>query len=772
MGAEDEKTSKGLEDSNKQLESTAKDIDTAEGQVEKLKYPKSVFFIISNEFCERFNYYGMRTILVLYLSRELNFSDDDATVIFHVFTMCVYFLCLFGAIISDSWLGKFRTIFYLSIVYVIGSIILTLGSVPQLNLPGITFTMIGLALTALGSGGIKPCVSAFGGDQFKMPEQIKQMTTFFSIFYFAINSGSFISTTVTPILREDVHCFGEEQCYPLAFGLPAVLMIVSIFIFVAGKSLYHIKPPAGNMLVTVSKCVGCAISNKWKTKKTNPREHWLDYAEVKYDRQTIADIKVLFRVLLLYVPLPLFWALFDQQGSRWTLQATRMSGDMGSWDIKPDQVQMLNPLLILAFIPLYEAVFYPLLSKIGIRRPLQKLTLGGIFAGIAFILSAVVELQLEKSYPVLPKVGSTQLRIFNGIPDCEYHIKIPELQDDEIILNGISYFEQKFIQSQDKSYEFSITSNDAACPGLEDSWKLEEFLAFSVYLKRSDPTTLVADIYEDDVTKPSRGSPMFRLLCNEQPPKEVILKKGSIEKFNNASNNNDLFEVPFGTYDILFDGQKVDGDIYLGQGGVYTYIMEKDSTNTWKTKLIEITQANTVNILWLIPQYVVMTLGEVMFSVTGLEFSYSQAPASMKSVIQACFQLTVAFGNVIVVIIAEANIFDSQANEFFLFAGLMFVDMIAFAILAYFYKPNNPNKSVDEDSEVTEEIQDNFEKPSAIEYKAAETEASPSAPTEITKESEGNDNSESKDVTPQPDYDEVDVSSSNADKNVDSKKLD
>lgn len=170
--------------------------------------------------------------------------------------MFIYFLCTFGAILSDSWLGKFRTIFYLSIIYVIGSVIVTLGSIPPLNLPAITFTMIGLALIALGSGGIKPCVSAFGGDQFKMPEQIKQMTTFFSIFYFAINSGSLISTTVSPILRENVHCFGQDQCYPLAFGLPAGLMVIAIIIFVAGKKLYNIKPPAGNMLVTVSNCVG------------------------------------------------------------------------------------------------------------------------------------------------------------------------------------------------------------------------------------------------------------------------------------------------------------------------------------------------------------------------------------------------------------------------------------------------------------------------------------------------------------------------------------
>lgn len=188
--------------------------------------------------------------------------------------MFVYFLCVFGAILADSWLGKFKTILYLSIVYVCGSVMLTLGAVPPLNLPATAFTMIGLGLIALGSGGIKPCVAAFGGDQFKLPEQVKQVGIFFSLFYFSINLGSFLSTTITPILRQDIHCFGEKDCFPLAFGVPAVLMITSIgknleivirrislyfffvVIFVCGRPLYKSKPPAGNMVVLVCKAIG------------------------------------------------------------------------------------------------------------------------------------------------------------------------------------------------------------------------------------------------------------------------------------------------------------------------------------------------------------------------------------------------------------------------------------------------------------------------------------------------------------------------------------
>jgi len=159
------------------------------------------------------------------------------------------------------------------------------------------------------------------------------------------------------------------------------------------------------MVVLVSSTIWTAITTKCKEKKTNPREHWLDYADKKYDRQLIDDVKVLMRVLFLYLPLPVFWALFDQQGSRWTFQATRMDGDMGSWDIKPDQLQVLNPLLILLFIPLYDVAFYPALRLVGISRPLQKLTMGGILAGIAFIISGVVELNLEVSCTRTKKGG-------------------------------------------------------------------------------------------------------------------------------------------------------------------------------------------------------------------------------------------------------------------------------------------------------------------------------------------------------------------------------
>ncbi len=149
--------------------------------------------------------------------------------------------------------------------------------------------------------------------------------------------------------------------------------------------------------------------------KEEKHEHWIDFAGDKFDRQLIQDIKQVLRVLLLYVPIPVFWALFDQQvriichsiilrflylklspkGSRWTFQATRMDGTLGATTIKPDQLQIVNPLLILALVPVFESVIYPCFKKCGLLTPLQRIGAGGLLAGLAFVISGIVELQLE-----------------------------------------------------------------------------------------------------------------------------------------------------------------------------------------------------------------------------------------------------------------------------------------------------------------------------------------------------------------------------------------
>lgn len=108
------------------------------------------------------------------------------------------------------------------------------------------------------------------------------------------------------------------------------------------------------------------------------------------------ETKILINLMVLCIPLPFFWALFDQQGSRWVTQAKRLNPYVGSIEILPDQIQLANPLLILIFIPLYEVAFYPFLSVLMIRRPLQKMALGGIFAGFSFICSMLLQMEIDR----------------------------------------------------------------------------------------------------------------------------------------------------------------------------------------------------------------------------------------------------------------------------------------------------------------------------------------------------------------------------------------
>uniref|UniRef100_A0A3P8QLN1 Solute carrier family 15 member 2 n=1 Tax=Astatotilapia calliptera TaxID=8154 RepID=A0A3P8QLN1_ASTCA len=423
-------------------------------------YPVSICFIVVNEFCERFSYYGMKALLTLYFLTYLKWDKDLSTAVYHAFSGLCYFTPILGAFIADSWLGKYKTIIYLSIVYVIGHVVKSVGAIPTVGSTElhIALSMSGLILIALGTGGIKPCVAAFGGDQFD-EEHTTERQKFFSIFYMSINAGSFLSTIITPILRGDVKCFGGD-CYALAFGVPAALMVVALVVFIAGSSLYKRTPPQGNVLWEVCNCIGFALKNRWnKSKHDPPKKHWLDWAEEKYSMRLIQEIKMVLRVLVLYIPLPMFWALFDQVVKR--------------------------------------LIFLPLVTS--------KLNLG-----------------------------------------------------------------------------------------------------------------------------------------------------------------------------------------LLDFGACYTVILTEEAGKIVPHK-IEDVKANNVHIAYQIPQYILITAGEVMFSITGLEFSYSQAPANMKSVLQAGWLLTVAFGNVIVLIVAEGAGLE-QWIEFLLFACLLLGVCIIFSVMAHFYTYVDPEE--------------------------------------------------------------------------------
>ena len=205
--------------------------------------PPGIPYIIGNEAAERFSFYGMRSILTVFMTTYLMsaagplavMTDNEATGWFHEFVFGVYFLPILGAIISDGFLGKYRTILSLSIVYCLGHLALAINDT-RLGL------FIGLLLIAIGSGGIKPCVSAHVGDQFGAGNQ-HLLSRAFGWFYLSINLGSSISTFLCPILLNN-KTFGSHY----AFGLPGLLMLIATIIFWMGRKKFVHIPEEGDLL--------------------------------------------------------------------------------------------------------------------------------------------------------------------------------------------------------------------------------------------------------------------------------------------------------------------------------------------------------------------------------------------------------------------------------------------------------------------------------------------------------------------------------------------
>jgi len=444
----------------------------------KVGFPRQIRYIVGNEACERFSYYGMRSILVIFMVKGLLMAENDAKETYHLFAGACYLLPLLGAFLSDRFLGKYKTILALSIFYCLGHLTLALWE----NKTGMYW---GLALIALGSGGIKPCVSAYVGDQFT--EKNKHLLPkVFDLFYFSINFGAFFSSILIPVILTK---YGAS----IAFGIPGILMAIATVIFWMGRKHYVHVPPTGKTgAAGFMPILFYALKNFSKKKKG---QDFLDIARGKFKTEEVEAAKAAASVFKVFITVSVFWALFDQNGSSWVLQAEKMDRNVLGMQLEASQIQALNPIMVLILIPVFTYFIYPMVEKMGVKiTPLRKMSAGMVLAGLSFLFIGILQYALDTGH--------------------------------------------------------------------------------------------------------------------------------------------------------------------------------------------------TVSVAWQILPYLVITASEVMVSITGLEFAYTQAPRSMKSTIMSFWLLTVFFGNMLAAYVARINVFHG-AMEFYFFAGLMFVVSLVFMISATRYKVRN-----------------------------------------------------------------------------------
>lgn len=470
------------------------------------QYPSQIKYQVGNEAAERYSFYGMRSILTLFMVNSLLISKEESTEIYHLFVAACYLMPLVGAYISDRFWGKYKTIMVLSFFYCFGHAALAIWE----NKMGL---YLGLSLIAIGSGGIKPCASAFVGDQFK-PDQETQLTSIYNLWYWMINFGSAISSILTPITLD---LYGPS----VAFGIPGVLMFIATIIFWLGRKQYVNVPPAGKNQDGIGEVLFSSLFPNRNTKNDGiflalvksissvitysilffvsffiwPLAKWfINRAAPNHTKKSIEAVTAAFDVSRILFTVSIFWALFDQHGSTWVLQAKEMNLNFMGIEFNPAQMQAWNPLMVMALIPIFSIFIYPAINKFFPMTPLRRLGWGMALAAFSFAQIGLI---------------------------------------------------QQFLDSGDK-----------------------------------------------------------------------------------------------------------------------------------------------LNVMWQFFPYLTLTMAEVMVSITGLEFAYTQAPRIMKSTIMSMWMLTVFFGNILTAVVAKVNVFTGP-NYFYFFAGLMLIVSLIFGIISTTYKMKN-----------------------------------------------------------------------------------
>ncbi len=377
------------------MSSAAAEINQNQQTPPPAKMPSSVPYIVGNEAAERFSFYGMKAILMVYMTQSLMINPAQASSYGHYFNAAVYLFPFFGAMLADIFWGKFKVIFYLSLVYCVGHLILAIPS-GCIGLSPRSMLFAGLFFIAVGAGGIKSCVSAIVGDQFNQSNQ-SLLNKVFGWFYLSINIGSFFSMILMPYLFVE---FGPH----VAFGVPGILMAIATLILWIGRKKYVLIPPSGFGF----------------------------FKEIT----SSAGIKCIGKIALIYSFLILFWAMYDQNCYRWVAQAQQMNTQIFSsfswmpasirnYTFLPAQIQAVNPLLVLIFIPLFSYILYPLVNRFCDFTMVRKMKWGLILAIIAsifpywFEVNIIAGIKLNLAWQILAYVFLTAAEVMISVSALE-----------------------------------------------------------------------------------------------------------------------------------------------------------------------------------------------------------------------------------------------------------------------------------------------------------------------------------------------------------------
>ena len=356
-----------------------------------LGHPKGLFVCFATEMWERFSYYGMRALLILYLTKHWEFTDATSYLIYGAYTSLVYIMPVFGGMLADQILGSKKAVTYGAILLVFGHLGMTVESNEQIF-------YLSLALIVSGVGFLKPNISTMVGALYE--EGDPRRDSGFTIFYMGINIGAFTATLLCGYL-------GEEIGWAYGFGAAGIGMLLGLFIFLWGqKYLEGLAEPPSNKYMT--KVNGISFENwayisgvvmvliTWFLVQNSQLVGqllggfgvifigaWLLYALLKCapeerDRLIVVGILILFSLI--------FWALFEQAGSSLNILTDRgVDRVIFGWEVPASMFQSLNAGFIFTIAPLFALLWIALAKRNMEPSTPIKFSIGIVLVGLGFL---------------------------------------------------------------------------------------------------------------------------------------------------------------------------------------------------------------------------------------------------------------------------------------------------------------------------------------------------------------------------------------------------
>ncbi|KAG0339121.1 peptide transporter ptr2 [Podila humilis] len=401
--------------------------------------PLAAWLIIVTELCERFAYYGASLLFQRYMLTRLKLEKGNATAINRGFTFFSYATTIFGAIVADKWLGKFKTVLIFAIVYTLGLVLLSVSAIDSLQdtvaLPG--FIVALYCLISWGTGGIKSNVSAFAAEQVPSEDYahptkpgytINHAVTverIFRYFYMAINVGGLLGQGITPPV--------SKKHWDVAYTISAGVFIVGIIVFASGRKQYYDRPPNGTVLGKTYRCVAYAFRNR----RSRPAgTHWTLAALAaedgthEWNNAFVYDIERTYHACKVFMVYPVYWALYNNMSDNFVNMGINMSRPDF---ITPEMLSFVNSAVIVIFIPVLDTVVFPMFRKAGFKLgPINRITIGFVIVSCCFVYVTVLQHFLYQAGPYYNFTGEN--------PSTGETILLPE--DPEMRINNISIWLQ------------------------------------------------------------------------------------------------------------------------------------------------------------------------------------------------------------------------------------------------------------------------------------------------------------------------------------------